>query len=302
MKSTLIPLVLMVPPMLVIFGIIYGRLLFLKRRRLRTPLTRNLLRSPGESLRNRIEDLSLDTIAYVLFIVLSPFIVYSIHISQSYFGEAPETPFRLAISVSMGLGLLLFFSYKLARTLNLRRRLRLAHDAEMAVGQELNQLMRRGYHVYHDFPADKFNIDHVLAGPAGVFAVETKARTKKSNVDTKTNAEVVYDGRSLQFPGWNEKEPIQQTIDQAQWLRKWLSSAIGEPVEVIPVLTLPGWFLKRISPTGIAVLNPKQFYSYLDAQKRPELPGTLIKRITHQLDQRCRDVEPKAYEFQKVGF
>jgi hypothetical protein len=288
--------------MLVIFGILYGRRFSVRRRRIRTPLTRNLLRSPGESLRNRIDDLSEDIIAYLLFILLAPFLVYSIHISQSYFGCIPESAFRVAVSALTALGILLFFSYKLVHTLNLRRRLRLAHDAEMSVGQKLNQLMHKGYHVYHDFPAERFNIDHVLAGPAGVFAVETKARTKKSAADAKTNAEVIYDGNSLQFPGWTEKEPIQQTIDQAGWLRKWLSSAIGEPVEVIPVLTLPDWFVKRVSPSGIAVLNPKQFHPYLDAKKRTGFSETLIKRIVHQLDQRCRDVEPKAYELQAKRF
>ena len=28
--------------------------------------------------------------------------------------------------------------------------------------------------VYHDIQADQFNIDHVVVGPSGVFAVETK--------------------------------------------------------------------------------------------------------------------------------
>lgn len=291
-------MVLMAPWILVILGIIYGRRFLLKRRRLRTPLTHNLLRSPVESLRTQINELSEDISAYLLFVMLAPFIVYSTHISQSYFGGAAENLFRIAISVVLCLGLLVFFTYKLVRAMNLRQRLRLAHDAEMAVGQELNQLMGRGYHVYHDFPAERFNVDHVLAGPAGVFAVETKARTKKSIPEAKTNAGVIYNGKSLQFPGWAETEPIQQTIDQADWLRKWLSSAIGEPVQVTPILTLPGWFVRRVSPSGIAVLNPKQLYSYLDAKRGAALPDTLVKRIIHQLDQRCRDVEPKAYQLQ----
>lgn len=78
--------------------------------------------------------------------------------------------------------------------------LRLAYLAETAVGQELNQLMLKGYHVYHDFPAEKFNIDHIVVGPAGIFAIETEARTKKSNPHGKTNAEILHDGKSLQFP------------------------------------------------------------------------------------------------------
>ena len=52
-------------------------------------------------------------------------------------------------------------------------RLRLGLDAELAVGQELDQLMRQGAAVFHDFPADKFNIDHIVISRGGVFAIET---------------------------------------------------------------------------------------------------------------------------------
>ena len=71
-----------------------------------------------------------------------------------------------------------YFIIKLLRLLNRRRKFRLGYEGELAVGQELNQLLREGYEVYHDFPADKFNIDHIIIGPAGVYAVETKARQK----------------------------------------------------------------------------------------------------------------------------
>jgi hypothetical protein len=173
--------------------------------------------------------------------------------------------------------------------------LRLAHDAELAVGQELNHLMSQGYQVYHDFPAPKFNIDHILVGPAGVFAVETKARTKRMTGNGKGDAEVIYDGQCLKFPGWVEKRPLDQAADQASWLRKWLSSAVGESVDVRAVVTLPGWCVKRSSPQGILVINPKNFRTFLTRSRNKTLSDSMIQRIAHQLEQRCRDVEPKAY-------
>lgn len=45
----------------------------------------------------------------------------------------------------------------------------------MAAAEEINQLMRQGFTTFHDVPAEPgFNIDHVIVGPTGVFAVETK--------------------------------------------------------------------------------------------------------------------------------
>lgn len=296
MSFAFIPAVLMLGPILLLSAILYGIRFQIERRRLKTPLTSNLLRSPGESLRVKIDDLSQDVTFYALFMMGAPFMVYSIHLSQSHIGDVPESSFRITVSVLTALGISAFFAVRLVQALNLRRRLRLAHDAEMAVGQELNQLMLKGYHVYHDFPAQKFNIDHVVVGPAGIFAIETKARTKKTKRDGKTNAEVVYDGNRLQFPDRTEQDSIQQAINQAAWLKKWLSSAIGESVEVTPLLTLPGWFVKRISATGIPVINPRQIHSYLNGRRGPTLSEPLITRIVHQLDRQCRDVEPKAYD------
>jgi hypothetical protein len=155
--------------------------------------------------------------------------------------------------------------------------------------------MLEGYRVFHDFPAEKFNIDHVVVGRSGVFAVETKGRSKPTTGNGSADAEVVYDGDTLRFPGWSENKPIAQTKNQADWLRKWLSDATGESVRIFPVLALPGWFVKRVKPNGIAVLNPKTFLSYARNVKTDPLSDQEIKRIVHQLEQRCRDVAPRAY-------
>ncbi len=166
----------------------------------------------------------------------------------------------------------------------------------MATGQELNQMMLQGYHVYHDFVADKFNIDHIVVGPAGVFAVETKAKSKPTSDDRSADAKVTYDGRCLHFPQWKEGKPIEQAINQAVWLERWLASATGEKTAVRPVLALPGWFITRTSSKGIPVINPKQFLSIAKPVNGNLLDDRRIKSIVHQIDQRCRNIESKAVE------
>ena len=48
-------------------------------------------------------------------------------------------------------------------------------EGEIAVGQFLDEYCRqRGYAVIHDLKADAFNVDHILIGQGGVFAIETK--------------------------------------------------------------------------------------------------------------------------------
>jgi len=74
-----------------------------------------------------------------------------------------------------------------------------------------------------------------------------------------------------------------------------LSKAIGEPVSAKPVLALPGWFVERKRPDFTILYGYKK--DYLNALKGKEiLSEALIQRIVHQIEQKCRDVEPKAYQ------
>lgn len=209
-------------------------------------------------------------------------------------GKTIEGP-SIVVGVIIWVCFAVYYIQKIFRLLSERRSLKLGLDGELAVAEELNKLMFSGYHVYHDFPAEKFNIDHILIGPAGIFAIETKTRSKRIAARGKSSVEITYDGEGLTFPdGYYDAKPLTQAKDQASWLEKWLSSAVGEKVKVEPIVTIPGWFVKRTSPAGMAVLNPKKgIESYITSRPKGILSEAMITRIVHQIDQRCRDVEPK---------
>ncbi|MCP3888168.1 MAG: NERD domain-containing protein, partial [Desulfobulbaceae bacterium] len=166
------------------------------------------------------------------------------------------------------------------------------YDCELAVGQDLNELIGKGFKIYHDFPADGFNIDHIAIGPTGVFAIETKGRSKHVNAE-KDNWKLTFDGMILLFPGWSESKPIKQAIDQARWLNLWLSSATGEPQKVTPVLAIPGWYVNRIKPSMLIIYNGKK--SEFLANGTKVLSEKRIKAISHQVENKCRDVENTSY-------
>lgn len=269
------------------------------RRGRRTPLTRQLLRMPGETLRKKIDDLSDDFASYLVITVSSPLLFYSLYLANALFGKSSIFAALLyTLSLFVAVLFLIIKMWKIAKE---RSTLRLGLDCELAVGQELNYLMLEGCRVYHDFPADKFNIDHVVIGPKGVFAVETKGRAKPDRKGGTEEATVTYDGERLNFPGWSEKEPLEQAKRQASWLSHWLSSAVGESVSVKPVLALPGWFINRKKPSDLLIFNGKNPELLLKWSSNADLSETLVKRISHQLEQRCRDIEPVAYPKKAQG-
>jgi Nuclease-related domain len=287
-------------PIILIFGIfaILASVLCLLRKYRqikghRSPFTDNFLRSPGESLNRQIMEINDRITEYMFLVITVPVLFYAVYISSLHFGNSKLSTSIFTVFIIVGISVIAFYLFKLIKMLNLRRSYRLGYEGEIAVGQELNQLMRDGYYVYHDFPAGKFNIDHIIVGSSGVFAVETKARSKPTSKDRKADAKVKYDGKSLRFPNGTDVESLEQAKRQAEWLSKWLRSAVGEAVKVRPVVALPGWFIERVASGGIRVINPKNFRSIAKPKDGNFLSEQMISRIVHQLEQKCRDVEPR---------
>lgn len=286
----LIPVALFLLSLSVPFGVI----VWIRRQRKsrRNPLTFQMLRAPGESISERIEELSSDIDQYVTFTVFVPLLCYSVYLSTRYIAQAQVSSIAFFLLAS---GFVAYYGFQLNKAFIQRHNEQLGLDCERAVGQELNQLMLEGYRVFHDFQADNFNIDHVVIGENGVFAIETKGRSKPDRGRGQEDVRVVYDGQMLQFPTWREKDPLEQAKRQAVWLASWISSAVGEQVPVKPVLALPGWFVDRKNKDFLIYNGKNPQYLLKITTETPLSPG-MIQRVAHQIDQKCRDVAPQAYK------
>lgn len=291
MLSGLIPAFIVLLSLFIPVGIVWA-VRYRERQRKRSPLSQHLLRSPGESLRSELDDRMWDLAGYLMVLPLIPLMFYAVQLRQALVTGGVFKIYGLLVVV--GLMVFGFISFQTIKTMRKVWKLRLGYEAELAMGQELDQLMRQGAVVFHDVPAAGFNIDHVLVAPNGVFAIETKGRSKPNRDRGAEDAKVVYDGNCLNFPGWVETKPLEQARRQAVWLSKWLTSAVGEAVTARPVLALPGWFVERKSRGDLLLISGREASAILKA-KHETLTESMIKRIEHQLEQRCRDVEPSMY-------
>jgi len=142
---------------------------FWHRKDRRNPLTKGLLRPPGYSLQERLDDVRAEMMAVSAAVAPIPLAALSIALWLPLAGAGRWLPWVFAAS------LLGWATYQIAALVRTARDLRLGLEAEMAAGQELSQLMADGFAVFHDVPGNKkFNVDHVVVGRSGVFAVETK--------------------------------------------------------------------------------------------------------------------------------
>lgn len=258
-----------------------------KRKPHRSPLTRALLRSPGETLRQQIDDLTWDIATWLMLLMVMPLLFYAMYLSKAYLEGVRTSPWVYGIAAVTAF---LICSYKLITIGNRRRYLRQGLDGELATGQELTELLKGGMSVFHDVQCERFNIDHVVVGSAGVFAIETKARPKLKTGRGKTDAAVKVDGDRLLFPNWTETRWVEQARRQAQWLENWLKDSTNERIEVKAVLALPGWFVETAKPSDVFVFNPRNPRHLLRQGKAP-LSEEQVRLVTLVLQMRCRDVE-----------
>lgn len=289
LEQVVITLIIILLPLVIVASFLVYNKKRIQRRR-KNPLTSDLLRGPGQSLIAKIEEINLDIDSYLMVLLTAPMICFIMYLQSS------KSFFTLVALSIVVITFTLFSGFKMVRLVKKRNQYTLGLDAELMVGQELNHLMRDGYYVFHDFPADNYNIDHVVVGSTGVFAVETKARSKQINDNGKSAVKVKFDGGKLYFPSWTEVKPIEQSRRQAESLQKWLTSAVGDVVRVKPVLAVPGWYVDRVGKSDVAVINGKESASYFNANRNYPLDEKMVKRVAHQLEQKCRDVKPKAYK------
>src|SRR5205085_9498249 len=120
-----------------------------------------------------------------------------------------------------------WMAISLIRLLKRHRNFDLGFSGERFVGEQLNRLISSGCRVFHDFYAKGIgNIDHIVVTRAGVFAIETKARTKnRKALPRGRDHEVIFDGHRLHFPNGPDTGMLKQAGRGAQWLADYLTSA-----------------------------------------------------------------------------
>lgn len=284
--------VVLIGPVLVAYGVLSRRRRLARARR-RSPIKGELLRSPGQSLRDQLEDKQLDVMADAMALLAAPaFVAGAFFVTALTSGRLPSL--RVQVVVAVALVAWCFFQirklYEASETLD---RWRLGLDGEVAVGQELDQLMRQGAAVFHDFPGEGFNIDHVVIARQGVFAVETKGYSKPVDGEGNAAHRVAFDGRMLAWPERSESKTLEQAARNARWLSDWLGKATGEPVGVTPALALPGWFVERKGRGEVLVFSGRELGQHLlGAIKASPIAAETMQRVIYQVEQRCRTVQP----------
>jgi hypothetical protein len=284
--------------LLVFFGFMFGMLLWRKHQRKdRRPFPENLklLRGPGETQRKmvaRLDDAIGDRFMLALGIpvlIAGALLWITTHLSGTW-----QAAGLIAALVALFATLYLTARYLVAVAEQSGNRY-LGYFGERIVAEAIEPLKAQGFRIFHDVPCgdskSPFNIDHVIVGSSGVFAVETKTRRKGRARGGFAEHEIIYDGQVLAYPWGEDRHGLGQAQRQAKWLADWLTQILGRQVAVNPILTFPGWMIIRRGAGPVNVLNPREILAAVLPRGTPVLAADQVDLIARQLDVRCRDVE-----------
>lgn len=284
---------LTIAPVIALVGVIHLALFLLatrkKKKKRKAQMEAVALRGPGQSLLVRMDRVAGDIHGCYVYLLIIPLVILVVHLFLSYILNVPDSWLRVAVSAGIAFAYVCYFLWRLVVLGTRQKTHRSAYEGEVAVAKQLNRLMADGYHVYHDFPADRFYIDHIVIGPIGVIAVETMARTKASSRNREPEPVVTYDGRMLHFPKYSDYQIIEKAKHQAEWLSHWIADTAGEEIAARAIVALPGWSVKRTSADGIPVVNPGQIETLFKHMRPRPLLDNQVASIVRLIDQQCRD-------------
>jgi hypothetical protein len=126
---------------------------------------------------------------------------------------------------------------------------------------------RAGYHSLHNglIPDSDEQIDHLVVGPAGVFAIDSEAWDKRMPVRTR-NARQIWHGPV------SKKERLEHARWESQRASEMLSGVLGLPVTVRPAMAVYG---PKI-PWDIATIREVDVFS------GPKVKRYLKRRVRHE--------------------
>lgn len=228
------------------------------RARRGAPFTDDFLRSPGHSLRTRVEAAARAVASATLVAGVWPLLIFSAWAGAVILLAWPQS---MLLSVATVALIVLGSIITLLRVLRAEqgfRRCRLLLDGEIAAGQALTQLLRQGCRVVHDVSVPGARVSHVVVAPTGVFAVRTLTRRGAGRGRGKDDVTVYAQGDELRFPDASDVTSVPRARKAAQLLADRLREPLGRPVEVRPVLALPGWFVDSRTGTDVPVVNPRE--------------------------------------------
>src|ERR1041385_7903509 len=255
-----------------------------KRKQHRPPVSGPLRRLPGESVQKELDRILEDQLAAYIYYGLAFWALVGWEFARRWLAKG----FDLGLLIFVATGVSLYCAFRVFRLRRDVRNLKQAYKAERHVSDLLRPLRGKDYVTFDDLMDEtagwKSNIDHVVVGPGGVFAIETKGYS----IFGKGRIEVGKDGILRLSNKAAHGDPLEQARSSARKISRHLKSCMRQDFFVQPVLVFPGWEIAMLkSETGVVILNDGTIDEFFSSRERV-LTNAQISEICSHLDRSAR--------------
>jgi hypothetical protein len=162
------------------------------------------------------------------------------------------------IGALLSVAVSIFVIWSNARGLKMLKRFYKGARGEERVSAILSSLPGT-YHVFNDFLALSSHVDHVVVGPEGVFAIETKYWAGTVTLDDEF---ILLNG---DMP---ERSPLSQVLKEAKTVKSELKN-LGWNGDVTPILAFASdtFEPRRAEKSGVLIINASELLDVFDSRR-----------------------------------
>lgn len=194
-----------------------------------------IMHEAAQRFRDELERLTCSQSTY-----LSALLVFAMLFISAYFLQAEQLFAGYpAWQINLQLGFAIVVSgyaiYCLGKTALARRHVKFLHDANIAIGHQLQQLTVEGSRIFHDVRTSAGVVDHVIIGQKGIYAVNVIAHRsgKRAHARLRDNA--------IQYSNSKQAQSVIDINLKTARLQKEFRGLVGHNVRVRSVIAVPGW-------------------------------------------------------------
>ncbi len=223
------------------------------------------------SLRHEIDLLTEQQKLPILLIMVAFWIVCAVEWTQRFIGAIPDPRFWTLLS----LVITTYGGFQVFRLHRSRNLMPSGRSAEKNVQSVLQQIRGKGFVDFHNLQGHGRNIDHVVIGPSGIYAIETKIRSGSGTIEYRSDDELIFAGRI------RDGLPLRHARGSADAIQFRLNAKGQDNYPVKPLVVFVGnWEINRHHGNlEVDVTTLDKLVEYFDLQK-PELTGREISDIS----------------------
>jgi hypothetical protein len=238
-----------------------------------------LLRSTVESqlkiLRRRFEVIGHGQLLPFLAIPFTLCLVGIVEAIQKTGGQNPDPRFWMILSILITL-------YTGIRIFRLSPRRTMARSkTNTLLEQMVDRVRSSGFDLYYEVDEGEGGVDYVVVGPAGVYAIEVKARNVfgSRRIDYRRENKLVFGGKI------SDNQPLKQARSAAQKIRDRLAGHLPAQDVVKPLVVFLGdWQIDQPdTKVDVAVVSAGELGEYF-RQQQPILSRDELAAISTHLD------------------